>query len=320
MCMFSGKVIEVKTKLGAWYAGIDPDSGLPLQGIVYKNSFTPEGKPAQTQMMRSTRSGSGLPLSNQRSSAENLLRWEDFGYSPVPYKSSGLAMIWPIPINLEANVLTDVSFIKNCAGLVDDMTAPFEMDDGSRGGEKGITRSFGAAIIVAHGDYQVVIADRPTAALNVIDGVSDDKRPDLKSETLKKLEAWYPGWALVIACINADKAVDADPFALVFPTRHPDLIYLPTLDDHTGQGPDLAARVDLSHRYAVGSVDTPSGKGHSVYYSDDYPEAVMRQLPRRVLGGNFHKQITNGDFYFYRKDVEAGTLNAVRKCPPGVVV
>ena len=94
---------------------------------------------------------------------------------------------------------------------------------------------------------------------------------------------------------------------------HPDRLFLPAVDCHTGDIPNLDSVVDVDHVIAVGSHRMTGG--HRVHYSNPVPTEVAKYLRPSLIGQRFAGAMPNGDFVCQLEDVWSGTLNAARSKP-----
>ncbi|HLD81805.1 MAG TPA: hypothetical protein VJA22_01190, partial [Patescibacteria group bacterium] len=217
--------------------------------------------------------------------AQNLISDHDRGASG---SSQGNAMILPVParehftseniINTEGcpNFLTDIgtaaklyseSFIQRASGAM----------RGTLGGslEFEMFRS---------GIYQIVIAKDSSFFERALLDVDEDKRPELNREILSAYSSrWYQDWFMTLWCFSTRDAVDATPALMLYEPLDPTRLFLPGLDCHTGEVPDLSAYVERDHTLAVSCLEMQGG--NSVHYTEiSIPGAVKRLLPDRVMG------------------------------------
>lgn len=94
---------------------------------------------------------------------------------------------------------------------------------------------------------------------------------------------------------------------------NPEELFLPALDCHTGDIPDLNAIVEVDHVIAVGSSQMLGGQ--RVQYRDVASASVQPYLCKKVIGARFRRGMKNGDFKCKLKDVRNGKFSANR-CPP----
>lgn len=278
----------------------------------------------QNNMMNGSGSTALSPASVSRSmrsglpSRQRQFNWTDLGY-PAP-KVSGNAMILPIPLASGANIITDAHLLNTLKfkRILSDQSEAVAEREYTRGGAKGVTfGGRGAAVIVKFGPYEVVLAQSPLAAFDVLHMVSDEKRPQLDEALLAAYELWYPGWSMALACFNNSEMAQAAPIAIVGPARHSDYLFLPAVHGHGGGVPDLTEMVADDHTFVAGSCLSPSGAGNDVFYTDDIEPAIAAQLPSRVVGGESRGTVTQGDLVVKLADVYSGRWAPERLLPPG---
>ena len=92
-----------------------------------------------------------------------------------------------------------------------------------------------------------------------------------------------------------------------------DQLFLPGVDCHTGDVPDLDSNVAVDHVIAVGSHDMTGGE--RVVYRDKLPRSVSSFVCNSLVGQRYKENMPNGDFVCQLKDVRLGKLMAAR-CKP----
>lgn len=255
---------------------------------------------------------------SRSSSRQPRFDWVDLGYEPR--RTPGNAMILPVPVAEGANIITD-AYLLDTLGykrILEDQAEAVQEEEMTRGGAKGISYgSRSAAVIVEFGPYEVVLAQSPMAAFDILDKVSDAKRPILNEEQLAAYEDWYPGWSLMMACFNNKDLMDAAPIVLVTPVRHSDYLFLPAIHGHSGGVPDLTESVYDDHTFIAGSCLSGKDAGNAVFYSDSIPDGVSPLLPKRVVGAESRGQVKQGDLVVKLSDVKSGLWMPERLLPPG---
>lgn len=270
-----------------------------------------------------TRSTSRRRSANVRSRSGN---WS-FEDAVTPEATStpagtGNAMILPIPDDVDNIEIIDTATCPNF--LKDIRTALTPRSRGSRGVLRGsISKGADSVRIIDVDIYRVVIAANARAIVEVLksDAIPDDKRPALNQKIINAYAKWYPNWAISVWCFNNTEARRAKPTLLSYePTKQddPDIFFVPTLDAHTGDVPDLNAHVDVDHTIFVASEDMDRDAGSPVYYSDrDIAAGINEILPASVMGKVISGEYRNGDVVFRRSDLAAGKLVGLRALPPG---
>ncbi len=234
----------------------------------------------------------------------------------LPFGHTGNAMILPFPAvprtMTQANVLDTAS----CRGILQDMAdavAP-PVPHASTWRRMSMLLSDEPRVQVFQtGIYTVVLADDPRDIPAALHRVPSSKRPTLNPALFDAYARWYPGWTMALCCFNNARARLADPLLWWYRPMRPDRLFLPAVDCHTGDIPDLDAQVSVDHVVAVGSHRMTGGQ--RVYYQDDLPVKVAPYLLTTLIGQRFSGPMPNGDFIFQMKDVRRGSLSPIRSKP-----
>ena len=118
-----------------------------------------------------------------------------------------------------------------------------------------------------------------------------------------------------LSCFSNSRAGLAHPLLWWYKPMHPDRLFLPALDRHTGEVPDLSAHVRVDHVVAVGSHRLAGGQ--RVRYQDGIPTAVVPYLRPSVIGRRYGGHLPNGDFVCRVDEVAEGKFAPVRNKPHG---
>ncbi|HEY9871221.1 MAG TPA: hypothetical protein V6D08_18820 [Candidatus Obscuribacterales bacterium] len=235
---------------------------------------------------------------------------------------SGNAMILPIPDDVDNIEIIDTTSCPNFLKDIRSALTPRKRGGVRRGGTLG--KGLDSRVRIVEFDvYTIVIAADARAIGKALKSkaIPDDRRPALNQKMIDTYARWYPGWAISIWCFNNTDARRAKPALIAYdPTKQedPDIFFVPTLDAHDGNVPDLAAEVDVDHTIFVATRDMAEGYAPSVYYSDSDMAAGIRQLlPARVMGKIVSGPYRNGDVIFHRKHLKQGLLEGLRALPPG---
>lgn len=108
-------------------------------------------------------------------------------------------------------------------------------------------------IFEAAGIYTVVLAQDARDIPEALAQVPAEKRPGINPELFSAYAEWYPDWTFALCCFNNQDAKRALPLLWWYEPMNTDQLFLPALDCHTGDVPNLRARVSLDHTIAVGS-------------------------------------------------------------------
>lgn len=149
------------------------------------------------------------------------------------------------------------------------------MDDITRGLPKlapeptlrGVSRAAGA--VAKYGDYYVVLSEHPSQMLDALQQVPEDFRPQ-PSTQLYELLGWYeekfPDYAFVLACFRGAVS-PRHPIVVEYIPHNDDVLFVPGLDGHDGNVPEVGASMNRSFRVAFGAEGHP--QPNVVNYNDD---------------------------------------------------
>ena len=276
---------------------------------------------------------------------------------PGPDGPTGNAMILPFPAVPGTMSQANVIPTEDCPHILDDMVATVREYDAAlhRIATWGC-RSLGGlpreskVEVFESGIYTVILAQDARAIAPALDRVSAAKRPLLNPSFFDAYARWYPDWAIALCCFNNSEAAQATPMLWWYEPAHPEELFAPTLDCHTGAVPDLGASVRLDHTLAVGSVRMERKDGMDcwqdaidrvrpgpyraevceavkkdsyfkqitrVRYRDAIGPSVKRYLTSRVIGGTYDGRKPNGDFVCLTADVRKKKFAPRRTNPPG---
>ncbi len=231
------------------------------------------------------------------------------------FARSGNAMILPFPAvprtMTEANVLDTA----DCRDILQDIAnamAPPRVEVAPE--------SFSAAALAspvqvfeAAGIYTVVLAQDPRDIPAAMQQVPRSKRPVLNPALFDAYARWYPAWTVALCCFNNRRARLANPLLWWYEPMSPDRLFLPAIDGHTGDVPDLNASVAVDHVIAVGSYRMTGGQ--RVRYRNKLPKQVSNYLLPSLIGERFSESLPNGDFVCRLDDVRRGEFDAARVQP-----
>ena len=188
---------------------------------------------------------------------------------------------------------------------------------------RGFSKSLGmdddcdAIQVFESGSYTVVLAKDARDIPAALKHLPDNKRPGRANQAIFDAYAkWYPGWPLALCAW--DGSVKAEPMLWWYEPKDASRLFLPALDAHDGNPPDLSAKVAVDHTIAVGSVSAPNG--YDVRFDNEVPAALRPFLATKISGHEFNEGtiLQNGDFSIPLKHVASGNGHAVQRVlPPG---
>jgi hypothetical protein len=159
----------------------------------------------------------------------------------------------------------------------------------------------------------VILAQDPRDIPSALNQVPRSTRPTLNPALFDAYARWYPNWTIALCCFNNRRARLANPLLWWYKPMYPDRLFLPAVDCHTGDVPDLDSPVAVDHVIAVGSYRMPGGR--PVFYRDTVPNTVAPYLRPALIGERLAGAMPNGDFVCQLDDVCRGTLRAARSKP-----
>jgi len=167
------------------------------------------------------------------------------------------------------------------------------------------------------GDYTVVLAADARDIPQVLNRVPENKRPRINREIFEAYAKWYPNWPIALCCFEAQKSVENQPMLWWYlPTSH-DTLFLPGLDGHSGQVPNLKEKVGREHSIVVGTTAQIKSKGSKVRYGSDLSSDLKKFIPEYVVGGEVHLTTPNGDFQVRAAEVHEARYSFDIVSPPG---
>lgn len=170
------------------------------------------------------------------------------------------------------------------------------------------------------GPYTVVLADNAEDIHGALSRVPKAKRPEIKKSLLEFCQKTYPvGYKFFLACFNNSNLSEPPPIGYWYvPTaEQKDYFMIPAIDSHTGEPPQLFARVNVDHYIFLSTENMADGS--KVYYSDDIPDDVLRFLPTKIVGREYRHSLPNGDFRFPVELVAKGHMPKGERVAPGFV-
>ncbi len=236
----------------------------------------------------------------------------------LPLGRSGNAMILPFPAVPGTMTQANVLDTANCRDILQDMAdavAPRRAASAwrSAGPSRSAPPPPKIQVFRAAGIYTVVLAQDPRDIPPALDQVPRSKRPVLNPALFDAYARWYPDWTIALCCFSNRRARLANPMLWWYKPMHPDRLFLPAVDCHTGNIPDLDSDVAVDHVIAVGSHRMAGGR--RVRYRDAAPREVAPYLRPSVIGRRYAGPMPNGDFVCQLEDVRRGSLAASRSKP-----
>lgn len=222
------------------------------------------------------------------------------------------AMFLPIPARKGSMTEKNMLDVSSCPHIMEDIANA--RDHGRSLGFKSPTES-NQVQVFDRGLYTVVLAQNAKDIPNALTRVKPERRPQLAPAIFEAYSKWYPGWTFALCCFNSREATQGEPMLWWYEPLNPKQLFFPALDAHSGEPPDLSARVQVEHDLAVSVADMDGGI--VVKYRDAVAPEVAAYLPKRVLGRHLGSWQPNGDFVFDLNSVRDGKYLPQRALPPG---
>jgi len=235
--------------------------------------------------------------------------------SLLPFSRCGNAMILPFPAVARTMTRANVLDTSDCRDVLQDIGDAVMRPARYAILSPGLSSAAPAApvqVFEAAGIYTVVLAQDPRDIPGALQQVPISKRPALNPALFDAYARWYPNWTVALCCFNNRRAQLAKPLLWWYEPSIPDQLFLPTLDCHTGDVPDLNATVAVDHVIAVGSHRMVGGE--PVRYRSR-PPRVRSYLLNSVIARPYSGQSPNGDFICALDDVRRGIFDAMRSRP-----
>jgi len=203
------------------------------------------------------------------------------------------AMIIPFPTSqtmTEENIINTTTF-KNF--LKDISNATKSTRRLTLGGPVCATLPTCQAKVFDIGSYTVVLASHVKYVPEALLKVPKHKRPDIPIRFLFQYGKLYGHKPIAVCCW--DGQIEAEPLLWWYEPINNKSLFIPTMDAHDGNPPNIDAIVKMDHIISAGSSNVPNGI--SVKYTDSIPEKIAEILPTKVHGTKMDYQIKNGDSF-----------------------
>lgn len=164
------------------------------------------------------------------------------------------------------------------------------------------------------GSYTVILASKVSQISEALEKVPENKRPTISIKFLIALGKMYPNQPVAVCCWGG--SIEAEPLLWWYEPTNKDYLFIPAMDAHDGNPPDLTAEVDTDHIISVGSTLFQTKTSQKIYYQPIYQarlsETIKNLLPKYVDGIKLNTPMTNGDLWVKTSDLkgtEYPTLN-----------
>ncbi|QQR79317.1 MAG: hypothetical protein IPJ69_07985 [Deltaproteobacteria bacterium] len=165
------------------------------------------------------------------------------------------------------------------------------------------------------GNYRIFAAQSLSDIQEALRGTEYAQKIKISEAMADFFHTSYPGWSLALCCFNNRELQLMDPIGIIYDSLFPDHIYIPGVDAHDGNPPQLDTYVARDHRLMIGAFDMTQG--------------VEMTLPGigsiRSLGVKLKNFGPNGDFVVPKADLLAASRSRVLPSrafhtvtPPGI--
>lgn len=215
------------------------------------------------------------------------------------------AMILPFPTNQEMNQynIIDTSSFKS---FLSEIAAATKIQTRALNSGMLGSRSFAkAALIFNSGSYTVVLAHDVKDVQEALTKIPENKRPVITEEFLSGYGAMYPNQPIAVCCW--ENSVKAEPLLWWYEPKEKGSLFVPTMDAHDGNAPNLHDIVNTDHIISLGST-IQEVNSSPVYYSSNIPKNIKTLLPTKVSGGKLTGKLMNGDMWADTESLASKTL------------
>lgn len=161
-------------------------------------------------------------------------------------------------------------------------------------------------VVEDYGDYTVILAESAAHILEALEQVPEHRRPK-RSTKLEALVEWYhtyyPDYAFVLACF-AEGATPQHPIVVEYVPNNDDVLFIPGLDCHTGEIPEVGVMMQRDFWVAFGSELHQQATG-DIRYSDSCTKGAY-WAPKSVVGFRDNAEGPNKDYVVPLLSVEEG--------------
>ena len=218
------------------------------------------------------------------------------------------AMILPFPTNVvmdRANVINTKSFSNFLQNIAD----ASKIQSKSRGLKMDNLIVAGAASfdVFENGSYTVILADNIKVVPKAMTHVVEEKRISFSYRFLLNFDKLYADQPVAVCLWKGD--VKAEPLLWWYEPKDKGTLFVPTMDSHDGNGPNLEDEVEVDHIISVGSNLLDERRFYNrVHYQDFLTDTAKQLLPTYVHGTKISHFMKNGDMFvkvadLSRKDI-----------------
>lgn len=217
------------------------------------------------------------------------------------------AMILPFPTSKlmnEANILDTrkySDFLKSISESSKMLTLNRGLDEDS------LVGCAGAAHVFDSGSYTVILVKNLAQVPEALKRVPESKRPKISTHFLIRYGQMYPGQPVAICCWEG--YIEAEPLLWWYEPKDDRNLFVPTMDAHDGNPPDLTSEVWTDHIISVGTNVNAPRNGHKVVYKSEIDSSAKQLLPKKVFGCKIHGLMKNGDMFIDVSELREASSN-----------
>jgi hypothetical protein len=216
------------------------------------------------------------------------------------------AMILPFPA-AEAMGPENILDTRSYSSFLKDITDASKQRTRSLGMSKHAKGAPAGAQVFDVGSYTVVLAEKASQIHGALELVPENKRPIISTKFLIGFGNLYPNQPIAVCCWDGHLA--AEPLLWWYVPTNKDVLFVPTMDAHDGNSPDVNAKVATDHIISVGSTSFDRvGRHFRVNYNNFLPMEAAELLPAHVYGAQIRSLVKNGDMF-----VDANNLGKERE-------
>lgn len=218
------------------------------------------------------------------------------------------AMVLPFPTNTEMSEDNVIDTRQFKHFLQDISNASLRQSKGMRGDRLLSRSAMGSANSVAAvfdvGSYTVVLAEHVGQIPEALTRVKTARRPTVSEAFLEGYDEFYPDQPIAICCWEGN--IKSEPLMWWYEPKDKSQLFIPTMDAHDGNAPQLHQQVKTDHIISVGTHNRRGG--YEVFYQDQIPDAIKSLLPPSVSGTKLPVWMENGDCFVKTADLQPKTL------------
>lgn len=220
------------------------------------------------------------------------------------------ALILPFPTDKEMtedNVISTKGFPK----FLDDMA------EATRISENLTSRSFNSdlfdsrvdgfslreALVFSSGSYSIILAEHTLQIPSALKKIPEERRPFVSTEFLNGYAELYPRMPIAVCCWEG--SIEPEPLLWWYEPIDREKLFVPTMDAHDGNAPNVDAFVKTDHIILTGSCINPLG--NRVHFSDA-EEDIHPLIPRSCAGHRLSEVMKNGDCIISLKDPQKPSI------------